>query len=371
MYVEQMERIVGQPPRHRKLAQNTLSWLVCTREPLTTLQLQHALAVEAGDDEFDKDNIPDIQDVLAVCIGLVTLDSETGIIRLAHYTTQEYLEQTQTQWLPMSNDYVTSVCCIYLSFKRFQNGALPTYRKADGVITPLRDFERRLQQNPLYKYAARNWGFHAFDSAENTEVLRYLKSAGHVDAAGQAFHYDPLMRLHTDPRNGMFSMHLAAFFGLAYAVLALLEEGHLHSLDLNDRTPLSYAAEMGHFNIVSILLESMQQLGVHDITSDMSPLSSAATRGHIDIIKLLLASGEADLNGTDEDGKSALTFAAMHGHIMLVDLFLDMPMIEVDISRKVTLVDEGQCHRHKNCDVNFVGKLLLSLDQTEKLQTSN
>ncbi|CEJ81162.1 hypothetical protein VHEMI01306 [[Torrubiella] hemipterigena] len=354
LYVDQMERIVAQPPRHRKLAQSTLSWLVCTREPLTTVQLQHALAVEVGDDEFDQDNIPDIQDVLAVCIGLVTFDDETGIIRLAHYTTQEYLEETQTQWLPMSNDYVTSTCCTYLSFKRFRNGVLKVCTKTDSFIALPNDFECRLQENPLYKYAARNWGFHAFNSAENREVLRFLKSVGHVEAASQAFCYDLFKYPHTFPSDTMFAMHLAAHFGLAYAVSALLEDGHLHSLDRNDRTPLSYAAEMGHVNVVSILLESMQQLGVHDTTPDISPLSSAATRGHIDIIKLLLASGEGDLNGTDEDGNSALTFAAMHGHIKLVDLFLDMPMIEVDISREVTTVDEGFCRRHTNCFADFI-----------------
>jgi hypothetical protein len=38
------------------------------------------------------------EDMVSVCAGLVTVDEESNIIRLAHYTTQEYFNQTREKW---------------------------------------------------------------------------------------------------------------------------------------------------------------------------------------------------------------------------------------------------------------------------------
>lgn len=57
----------------------------CAKRPLTTLELQHALAVEVGESELDEENFPEIEDMVSVCAGLVTVDEECGIIRLVHY----------------------------------------------------------------------------------------------------------------------------------------------------------------------------------------------------------------------------------------------------------------------------------------------
>jgi len=77
----------------RLLARRVLSWMTYVQRLLTTGELCHAVGVEAGDKELDDDNIPDVEDVASVCAGLVTLDEESKIIRLVHYTTQEYFER--------------------------------------------------------------------------------------------------------------------------------------------------------------------------------------------------------------------------------------------------------------------------------------
>ena len=59
------------------------------------MELQHALAVETGTSELDEENLLEIGDLISVCAGLVIADEESNIIRLVHYTTQEYLERTQ------------------------------------------------------------------------------------------------------------------------------------------------------------------------------------------------------------------------------------------------------------------------------------
>ncbi|KAH6693786.1 hypothetical protein F5X68DRAFT_258632 [Plectosphaerella plurivora] len=93
-YDDAMERIAGQLEDQEDLAKQVLMWITCAVRPLTTIELQEALAVELGEPELDPDNVPEIEDILSVCAGLVTVDDESDIIRLVHYTTQEYFSRT-------------------------------------------------------------------------------------------------------------------------------------------------------------------------------------------------------------------------------------------------------------------------------------
>jgi hypothetical protein len=63
---------------------------------LITVELQHAIAVELGKSKFDEKSQPDIEDIVFVCAGLVTVNKESKIIRLVHYTAQEYFERTES-----------------------------------------------------------------------------------------------------------------------------------------------------------------------------------------------------------------------------------------------------------------------------------
>ena len=141
-----MLRIEGQLADQKELAEQVLSWITCAKRPLTTSELQHALAVEVGEPELDTNNIPDIEDMVSVCAGLVTIDEESGIIRLVHYTTQEYFERTQKEWFLNAEAEITTICVTYLSFGVFETGFCQTDDK----------FKERLRSNPLYDYAAHN-----------------------------------------------------------------------------------------------------------------------------------------------------------------------------------------------------------------------
>jgi hypothetical protein len=117
-----MDRIEGQLEDQEELAKQVLSWITCGKRPLTTLELQYALAIEVGDSELDKDNLPQVEDILSVCAGLVTVDEESSIIRLVHYTTQEYFDRTRTKWFPNAEANITTICVTYLSFDEFKSG---------------------------------------------------------------------------------------------------------------------------------------------------------------------------------------------------------------------------------------------------------
>ena len=82
----------------------------------------HAIAVETNKRELDKENITDIELIVAVCAGLVVVDEESDIIRLVHYTTQEFFERTWGRWFPDSHTDITKTCVTYLSFRQFETG---------------------------------------------------------------------------------------------------------------------------------------------------------------------------------------------------------------------------------------------------------
>jgi hypothetical protein len=145
-YEKAIERINGQKPGLRDLAIQTLGWITCAKRALTMLELQHAIAVEVGESKLDEENLPQIKDIVSVCAGLVTVDRESNIIRLVHYTAQDYFERTQKHWFPTAEAEIAIACVTYISFDDFESGVCQTQE----------EFEARLQLNPLYDYAGRN-----------------------------------------------------------------------------------------------------------------------------------------------------------------------------------------------------------------------
>ena len=87
-YREVLNRIQAQKARFRDPAKLALSWIVFAARQLSVLELQHALAIEEDSCELDEDNLPEMDEVLSGCAGLVTVDEDSGIVRLVHYTTQ-------------------------------------------------------------------------------------------------------------------------------------------------------------------------------------------------------------------------------------------------------------------------------------------
>ncbi|KAI9778776.1 MAG: hypothetical protein M1839_007866 [Geoglossum umbratile] len=284
-YNAAMDRIVKQDAEGRKLAKRVLLWISCARRHLTTAELQHALAVEVGNPKYNKAREPHVEDMVSVCAGLVTINEESNIIRLVHYTTQEYFERTWTSWFPDAQVDITRVCVTYLLFDTFESGFCQTDE----------EFKTRLWLNPLYEYAARNWGYHACAASE---------------AEDQSV-----------PKN-MTGVHLAAYFGLKEVIIALLKDGYdLKFKDSHGWTPLSRAAGKGHERVVELLLEKGVDLD-SKVQYGWTPLSLAAASGHDAVVKLLLERS-VDPNSKDNIGWTPLLMAAAKGHETVVKLLLE------------------------------------------------
>ena len=148
-YDEAMIRIRGQDSEKFKRAEQVLTWKSCTLRPLTVTEIQHALAVDSRDTDFDEEALPDKDVLVSICAGLVTIDQANNIICLVHYTTQEYFERIRITRFPDAETIIAITCLTYLSFPIFSEG----HRFSDQY-NPLRRY-------PFLHYAAQYCADHA------------------------------------------------------------------------------------------------------------------------------------------------------------------------------------------------------------------
>lgn len=325
-YEQTMERINRQKQGLTEVAMRVLSWITCAKTPLTTLELQHALATKTGKSELDQGDMPNDKDMVSVCAGLVTVDEKSDVIRLVHYTLQEYFEKTQKCWFPDAEFDITRTCLTYLSFKAFETGSCQTDE----------EFEKRLRLNPLYNYATHNWGHHAQGAPTlSEEVVEFLRHESQVGASSEVLMSCRLYSNAPEHRQRYpgqsTGLHLAAYFGLEKAANTLLILKYdPDPTDCCGRTPLSYAAERGHGAVVKLLLENDTVNPNSECPDGHTPLWWAMCCLNYGIVKLLLATNHIDLNSACADGRTLLWWAISRNHEAVVKMMLETGQIDLN-----------------------------------------
>lgn len=322
-YEQAVERINGQPDGSRKLAWRILGWIVHSKWPLFTEELQHALVVRQSTSDLDKDFCPSPRALQSVCAGLVTIDKERNVVRLDHYTIQEFFWENKNDLLPNAISDVTEDCGRYLLFDVFESGA-------DDLTQ--RVFNEGLQRYNLYLYAARNWGRHAREASTLCEdSMRFLQCRGKVERVTQVMQASAEWGSEDTeypPRN-CTGIHLAAYFGVMNAIRFLLGSEDPDSKDSEGRTPLSWASSNGHEDVVKLLLD---QDGVEPDSRDFrgqTPLFHAVRGGHGEVVNILLSNETVNPCSTDNSGRTPLLFATERGRGKVVKLLAGMSNAEV------------------------------------------
>ena len=216
-------------------------WIVYRARPLTIQELQHALAVQTGTSDFDNDALVDEEVLISVCLGIVAVEPESGLVRLIHYTAKEYLFKHPIQEPLDAGTEMAKTCLTYLGYDEFSTGFCEDHKQLAA----------RLEKYPFYWYAARWWGVHVQnikDLEVLTQALRFLVDKPRLRAAGEVMYNfdDGLCRYFPRDFGGL---HIAARFGLRWLPQWLLEKTTIdfNSQDEYGQTALSVAARWGAY----------------------------------------------------------------------------------------------------------------------------
>uniref|UniRef100_A0A1X7SFH1 Uncharacterized protein n=1 Tax=Amphimedon queenslandica TaxID=400682 RepID=A0A1X7SFH1_AMPQE len=138
----------------------------------------------------------------------------------------------------------------------------------------------------------------------------------------------------------------------------------------NGYTPLHYACEKDHFEIVEILTNHLQYNSIEAETDyNERPLHKACESGNVDIVRHLVIDKHCDVNAKGRNGYTPLHYACDNGHFEIVKFLTNQP--QCNIEAKASFIKIRPLHlacksgnvdivRHlvidKHCNVNAKGR---------------
>jgi hypothetical protein len=126
-FQETLERVLSQTDEDASLAKQVLAWIHYSPFILPVRVLQQAIAKQAGQDPQSDDNLIDAEVLVSVCAGLVVLDEDSQVIRLVHYSVDEYFSRCFDVFYPRSRQLVNRTCLLQAldsgSFARLNESA--------------------------------------------------------------------------------------------------------------------------------------------------------------------------------------------------------------------------------------------------------
>jgi hypothetical protein len=309
--------------------------------------------VEPGEAEFDSENKPDVDDIVSVCAGLVVVDQESAIIRLVHYTTQEYFERISSRLNPNAQLEIAETCLTYLSFSVFASDSRATDE----------EFEERLCQHELLDYAAKHCGEHtrSVDVKVAYSVCTLFTHSGLFSCAVQVL-FVPIYRFKGYSRSNpaVTGLHWTARVGLCDAAKEFLrrkddETSAVNATDSDGEDSLMYAVKHGHCAMAELLLgkgadvndqggpygkalqaaayagntEVLERLIEKDSISqlqdpyDRTLLWWAAAGGQSTTVQVLISRYNYDSRIADKFGRTPLWIATKKGHYAVSELLFE------------------------------------------------
>ena len=316
-FEETLQRIQKQPDGRKRIGLNALMWISHARRPLLVKELSEALAIKPGDKAVNPKYKPSQKLMVACCLGLATIDEESSVIRLVHYSVQEYFREHQNRIFPFGEREVAGNLITYLLFDSFALGCRQKKREISALIG----------SHKLVKYAARHWGYHVRNAGSkmiDKLALKLLRAAPQRASSVQISQYSRGRREEYwnaeegESRNGL---HIAAAFGLEELAKQMLDSGEcdVDSATKMGTTALIEAAASGHQGFIQLLLHEKADLTAENWYG--TALHCAAESGKVVAISELL-NRELDVDIRDSRGRTALHCATISAHTHAMQVLL-------------------------------------------------
>jgi hypothetical protein len=343
-----------------------LQCLVVAAPTLTAADLAEILAMEPGATDLDFDLVAtDPYDALEVIAPFVILtnDKESkDVVKLSHYSLDEFLLSSRILQGPVSHYHVKEdeghawlalTCLQYLTFDVFN---LSKFQMSRSGCPPLENYSLR-------RYAALNWMRH-FKKAQNivgfNERCRAHLNRLFADCEesspcyrrwqevycqyypyGELHEYSPIcfaisqglndvvddLLPHLNDINSSYvgdytCLAIAAKWNQPSIVRRLLDLGADPDIASNRIcTPLHLAAEFASREACDILLDAGADVHTRSL-SESTPFYRACRGGDVHIVKRLKESG-SDINAKTHDSWTPIMEAVENGHEAIVDLLLE------------------------------------------------
>ncbi len=308
-FTETLQRIRKQSDGQNTLGMETLMWIAHARRPLLVTELSEALAIKPGSTSLKPRFRPSQKRMVDCCMGLVTVDEKSSVVRLVHFSVQEYLHKYRDGVFADGERTIAEGCITYLLFEPFTLGP----RRDEVEILDL------ISKNAFVKYAAHHWGSHVH-SAKSEKIdqlaLKFLQAEPQRGCSLQTLQYSANLReeyWNEEESCSCNGLHLAAMFGLERLGKQLLGVNGIGVDDITKMgtTALIQAAAGGHKDFSEMLLR-MQA----DRTKENwygTALHCAAEAGQVTTILALLGTG-LSVDIRDRRGRTSLHCATVSGH---------------------------------------------------------
>ncbi|KAJ6178059.1 hypothetical protein N7519_008520 [Penicillium mononematosum] len=315
-YSETLERIESQSHENVRKAKQVLLWIACASRPLSPHEVQHGIAINVGESKLGKGKLTNIDDLVSLCAGLVRVDEQTDVIRLAHYTTQKYLDDKRERYFLDPHSQIAHKCLAYLCLDSFQTEP-PESR---------REYLARQKQYPLYAYSAENWGYHARQAYVSVEGMVKIFLHNHLALKNslQVLRVDHLFPIYKNTILSKFSaLHSAAWFGLDECILDLLtDKSVIDDIDDDGQTALHWAARNERISTVELLLQHGSRLNLVD-KEGKGAIHHAINKGEARLLRVLGDNG-ANLELADNRGQTPLLNAVETMAVEATQILLEM-----------------------------------------------
>ncbi|KAJ7444213.1 ankyrin repeat domain-containing protein [Mycena latifolia] len=337
-YDEAMERINHQTEEDRQMGILALTWVARAKRPLSAAELREALAIEPESSFLDTDNLLDMDIILSACAGLMIVDDAVSVVRLIHYTTQDYLDSIRSERFPLAHTTIVSTCLTYLSFPKFE--VLP------------KDWQQRedlFAGHPFLKYA-QYCLMHAKGEPElhlQDKLLAFLTGASRFTSVWndtvpwtgmrKDYYFHPLcisaacdleitmrqlLAQGIAPEDMVAALCAASSNGHIHPVQLLIDAGATsNSKDVHYGNALYAASDAGHEPVVQFLIEKGADVNAQGGYYG-NALQAASAHGHESVVQLLIEKG-ADVNAQGGHYGNALLAASQTGHKSVVQLLIE------------------------------------------------